>query len=240
MEEPQLNEVLYLEFVSIGQALARRYPEVSEFKEEELEKLRQLELLFDKTKNKEEFTQNPLVIKMVGFVIKHKDKLATTADKEEKVNEMTDLLQLTQANFENYRKQTERRLDETQQIMMKNTLLKLLPLVDIFELSLKHTSSAEEFKQGMELIYAQLLTLLEEAGAQPFKSPGEKFDPYYHEALLKVDSDLPENVILEEFQKGFMIHGKVLRHAKVKISTGKKPTVGETKDHQKNTINGGT
>ena len=75
----------------------------------------------------------------------------------------------------------------------------------------------------MELIYAQLLTLLEEEGAQSFKSAGEKFDPYYHEALLKVDSELPENTILEEFQKGFMIHGKVLRHAKVKMSNGNKP-----------------
>src|SRR3989344_5703233 len=158
---------------------------------------------------------------------------------EQQLAELTDLLKRTQANFENHRKQTERRVEEMQQIILRNTVVKLLPLVDTFELSLKHTSSPQEFKQGMELIYAQLLTLLEEEGAQPFKSQGEKFDPYYHEALMKVDSDLPENVIIEEFQKGFMIYGKVLRHAKVKISSGKKPTAGEHKDNQKNTINGG-
>ena len=224
MEEAKnnFNEVLYLEFVSIGNSLARHFPSLSEFKDEELGELEKLESSFDTLKNKKEFTQHPLVIKMINFVIKHKDKLANTVDKEEKTKEMTDLLQRTQANFENYQKQTDRRVEEMQQIIMKNTLLKLLPLVDTFELSLKHTSSAQEFKQGMELIYAQLLTLLEEEGAQSFKSAGEKFDPYYHEALLKVDSELPENTILEEFQKGFMIDGKVLRHAKVKISTGKK------------------
>ena len=156
---------------------------------------------------------------------------------QETIQELTELVKRTQANFENYRKQTERRAEEMQQFITKNTLLKLLPLVDTFELSLKHTSSAEEFKRGMELIYAQLLTLLEEEGAQPFKSAGEKFDPYYHEALLKVDSELPENTILEEFQKGFMINGKVLRHAKVKISNGKKPEPKEQKNTEpKNTI----
>ena len=72
----------------------------------------------------------------------------------------------------------------------------------------------------------------------------QKFDPYFHEALIKVDSDQPENTILEVFQQGFIIHGKVLRHAKVKISSGKKP-VEENKENKtteekiKNNINGG-
>jgi len=158
--------------------------------------------------------------------------------------EMKDILQRTQANFENYRKQTERRVEEMQQFILQNMMLKILPLVDNFTLSLKHTSSPEEFLQGMELIYAQLLALLESNGVKAMETEKQKFDPYFHEALIKVDSELPENTILEEFQRGFMIHGKVLRHAKVKISSGKKP-VEENKENKtteekiKNNINGG-
>ena len=167
----------------------------------------------------------------------------------EALAEMKDLLQRTQANFENYRKQTERRVEEMQQFIVQNTMLKILPLVDNFTLSLKHTSNPEEFKQGMELIYAQLLALLENNGVKPMETEKQKFDPYFHEALIKVDSEQPEGIILEEFQRGFMINGKVLRHAKVKISSGRKPQVEECKEkvqtqennvnNKKNNLNGG-
>lgn len=144
--------------------------------------------------------------------------------KEQQIKELTELLQRTQANFENYRKQTEKRSEENQQLAAKEIILSLLPILDNFELALKNLekSSPTDFRQGIKLIYSQLFSLLEEKGVKPIITEG-LFDPYFHEALLKVHSDLPENVIIEEFQKGFILNGKVIRHAKVKVSAGQTP-----------------
>ncbi|MFH1275962.1 MAG: nucleotide exchange factor GrpE [Candidatus Woesearchaeota archaeon] len=79
----------------------------------------------------------------------------------------------------------------------------------------------KDFCQGVELIYAQLKSLLENNNVKEIEAKG-KFDPYLHEALMKVPADLPEGEIIEEFQKGYMLHGQVIRHTKVKISAGKK------------------
>ena len=80
----------------------------------------------------------------------------------------------------------------------------------------------EDFLKGVELIYSQLFSFLENNNVQSMVTEKKKFDPYFHEALMKVDSDLPENMIIEELQKGFLLHDRVLRHAKVKISSGNK------------------
>ncbi len=149
---------------------------------------------------------------------------------EEKIQELTELLQRTQANLENYRKQTEKRMEEVEQLAGKNMLLQLLPLADEFELALKTynagvhegTHISPEFVKGIELIYAHLIGFLEAQGVQLMTVEGEQFDPYQHEALLKVPSDVPENTILKEFQKGYLLHGQVLRHARVKVSAGRK------------------
>lgn len=148
---------------------------------------------------------------------------ATERNTEQELQELTELLKRTQANFENYRKQTEKRIEEFQQFATKDLLLRILPIVDNFELALKTScSNVEDLRKGIELIYSQLFNLLEENGLQPIKCEG-KFDPYQHEALMKVDSEQPEGTILEELQKGFILNGRVIRHAKVKISSGKKP-----------------
>lgn len=143
--------------------------------------------------------------------------------KDQELQDLTDLLKRTQANFENYRKQTEKRIEEYQQFATKDLLLKLLPLLDNFDLALKASSSSvEDLKHGIELIYSQLFQLLEDQGVQLIKTEKQKFDPYQHEALMKEVSDKPEGIIIEELQKGFTLNGKVIRHAKVKISSGKK------------------
>ncbi len=142
---------------------------------------------------------------------------------EQELQELTELLKRTQANFENYRKQTEKRIEEFQQFATKDLLLRILPIVDNFELALKTScGSVEDLRKGIELIYSQLFNLLEENGLRPITCEGT-FDPYQHEALMKVDSEQPEGIIIEELQKGFTLNGKIIRHAKVKISSGKKP-----------------
>jgi molecular chaperone GrpE len=162
-----------------------------------------------------------------------KENKITKSDFEKVENElceMKELLQRTQANFENYRKQTEKRITEIREMSAKDVILQLLPVIDNFELALKNVESTNqhtpEFIQGVELIYSQLFSIIEDNHLESIKTDGKKFDPYYHEALMKVDSDLPENLVVEELQKGYTLHSKVIRHAKVKISTGKKVSVG--------------
>ncbi len=147
--------------------------------------------------------------------------------KKNPLQEMTELLQRTQANFENYRKQTELRVAEIQEMAAKDVILQILPVIDNFELALKNVdfrqknSDCDDFVKGVELIYSQLCEILTDNVVKPIETKNQMFDPYFHEALMKVASDRPENTIIEEFQKGYTIHDKVLRHAKVKVSSGK-------------------
>lgn len=149
------------------------------------------------------------------------EKVAETPSKEQEIQELTELLKRTQANFENYRKQTEKRIEEFQQFATKELLMQILPIVDNFELALKtSTQNVEDLKKGIEMIYAQMFQLLEDQGLQLIPCQG-KFDPHQHEALMKESSDKPEGFIIEELQKGFTLNGRIIRHAKVKISAGK-------------------
>lgn len=180
----------------------------------------------------------------------HQDTTETAADQtienqkkiaEEKVAELTELVQRTQANLENYRKQTEKRIQDIQLMAAKGIIIQLLPLIDNFELALKSIDNKEkgklqEFVEGIELIYGQLQSLLEKNMVKVIETQGKLFDPYLHEALLKVESESPENMILEELKRGFTMHGHILRLAKVKISSGRKTTEKnhETKNNDTN------
>ena len=135
------------------------------------------------------------------------------------VEELTQTLQRVQADFENYRKQQEKRLEDFKFIIKRDNLLKMLPIVDNFSLALKNTANAEEFMKGMDLIYAQFNTFLEDNGVSIVSY--DAYKPDLHEALMKVDDESDENTILEVFQDGYMLDGRVLRPAKVKVSGGK-------------------
>ncbi|MBU0459871.1 MAG: nucleotide exchange factor GrpE [Nanoarchaeota archaeon] len=156
-----------------------------------------------------------------------KQKTTEKIPKEKDQLELKELLQRTQANFENYRKQQEKRITEIREMAAKDVILQILPIIDNFELALKNAetnTNPKDFLTGVELIYSQLHSLLENNNIKTIETKNKQFDPFYHEALLKVDSELPENTIVEELQKGFILHDKVIRHTKVKISAGKKKT----------------
>lgn len=158
-----------------------------------------------------------------------------TVDSKTEQQELKALLQRTQANLENYRKQTEKRIEEMEQMAAKNIILQVLPVIDNFELALKNAdtnNNPKDFLMGVELIYAQLNSMLENNGIKPIEATGI-FDPFYHEALMKIESDLPENTIMEEFQRGFTLNDKVLRHTKVKVSAGKKDLLKEKSENKK-------
>ena len=142
---------------------------------------------------------------------------------EQQLAEMKELAQRTQANFENYRKQMEKRMEDFQKIVGKQIILQLLPIIDNFELTIKNSSAEKEhLLNAIELIYAQMNTLLENNGITAIETENKEFDRYLHEALMKVESEKPENTIVEELQRGFTLNGQVIRHAKVKISMGKR------------------
>ena len=189
------------------------------------------------------------VRKCCGGSCHSKDKLAEPEKKQNEkqnekaspmtVEELTDLLQRTHANFENYRKQVQLQIEDIKKIAARDIILQILPVLDNFELAIKNAQPDNgekgknlEFIQGMELIYAQLLQILQNNNITAIETKSKDFDPYYHEALMKVPSDLPANKIMEEFQKGYLLHGKVLRHAKVKISAG--PNHSQNSQNQTN------
>ena len=140
-------------------------------------------------------------------------------DEQKRQNdELLDRLKRLQAEFDNYKKWFEKEKIEFIKYANGDLLLKLLPVLDSFDLAMKHSNDKEKFLQGMKLIYAQLNSILQSIGMQPIKTDGIKFDPFRHEVLMKEATDKDDDTILEEFQKGYTLHDKVLRHSKVKIS----------------------
>ncbi len=137
------------------------------------------------------------------------------AAKKSKLKELTETLQRLQAEYENYRKRKEVEVEKHKQNANIDLIKRLLPVLDSFELALSNKST-KNLKQGLELIYSQFLSVLEDEGLEEINA--EKFDPYLHEALLVEASDKPEGTIIEVFQKGYKIRGTVLRPAKVKVA----------------------
>ncbi len=139
---------------------------------------------------------------------------------EAQINDYVDHLKRLQAEFENYLKRTEKERVQFIQGASERMIVKLLLVVDDFERALQQKDLPEQTRKGLELMFKNLHKILDEEKVQPIKSVGEKVDPYKHEVLLKSDSDKDEDTIIEELQKGYTMNGKVIRYAKVKVSTG--------------------
>lgn len=164
-----------------------------------------------------------------------KKKVEKKPTEKEIIAELTDTLQRTQAEFENYKKRVDKEKGEFVKYAKAELIQKILPTLDTFEIALKSISDKEKFVKGMEMIYAQLFSTLESEGLKPIESLGKKFDPYLHEVMLKEKSDKDEGMVLEELQKGYMLNDKVLRHSKVKISEKAKEKEDEKqKTNEKN------
>ena len=138
----------------------------------------------------------------------------------EQEKELTETLQRVQADFENYKKQVEKRAPEMEKMATKKVISELLPILDSFELALKN-KDCKEFADGIELVYSQFFSALEKQGLKTINTQGEKFDPFKHEALLKEESKEPEDTIIDELQKGYTLNDEVIRFTKVKLSKGK-------------------
>lgn len=143
---------------------------------------------------------------------------ADKADAKEvsKEAEYKETLQRLQAEFDNFRKRNEKEMAAFKEYASAEFVKKLLPVLDSFELALKNNTNPEQFRKGVEMIYAQLSTTLEDEGLRPIKAVGEVLDPFKHEVLLQETG--PEGII-EELQRGYMFKAHVLRTSKVKVGT---------------------
>ncbi len=128
-------------------------------------------------------------------------------------------LKYLQADFENYKKMVAREREMYEMCATETLIKNLLPIIDTLECAIASTSNNTSFEEGIALIYKDLITVLGKEGLKPIAAVGEKFDPYKHEVIITViDDDHPEDTILEEFEKGYMLGSKVIRTAKVKVS----------------------
>lgn len=155
--------------------------------------------------------------KSSGGFFKKKDK---KDKKDAQIEELTDKVRRQMAEFENFRKRSEKEKTQMYEVGAKGILEKILPVVDNFERGLKGMEESEDpFAQGMQMIYKQLMTSLEEAGVKAIEAVGQEFNPNFHNAVMHVEDDeFGENEIVEEFQKGYMYHDSVLRHSMVKVA----------------------
>lgn len=142
--------------------------------------------------------------------------------KDEKIEELTDRLARQMAEFDNFRKRTEREKSQMYEIGAKDIIEKILPVIDNFERGLAavpEESKEDPFVEGMEKIYKQIMTTLEGVGVKPIEAVGQEFNPDFHNAVMHVeDEEAGENIITEEFQKGYMYHDSVVRHSMVKVA----------------------
>ena len=142
--------------------------------------------------------------------------------KDEKIEELTDRLTRQMAEFDNFRKRTDKEKSQMYEIGAKDIINKILPVVYNFERGLAAVPEEEKknpILEGMEKVYKQLMTTLEEIGVKPIEAVGQEFNPDFHNAVMHVeDEELGENIIAEEFQKGYTYRDSVVRHSMVKVA----------------------
>ena len=144
---------------------------------------------------------------------KEKDKF------EQQIEELTDRLKRNMAEFDNFRKRTEKEKSSMYIIGAKDIVEKMLPVVDNFERGLAQAPEGDSFADGMKMIYKQLITTLDELGVKPIEAVGKEFDPNFHNAVMHVeDEEAGENIVVEEFQKGYTYKDFVVRHSMVKVA----------------------
>ena len=144
---------------------------------------------------------------------KEKDKF------EQQIEDLTDRLKRSMAEFDNYRKRTEKEKSSMYIIGAKDIVEKMLPIVDNFERGLAQAPEDDPFAEGMKMIYKQMMTAFDEMGVKPIEAVGKDFDPNLHNAVMHVeDESVGENIVVEEFQKGYTYMDFVVRHSMVKVA----------------------
>ncbi len=153
---------------------------------------------------------------------KRKEKKVKVDPRDEKIAELTDRVTRQMAEFENFRKRSEKEKSERYEIGAKDIIEKILPIVDNFERGFQAVTDEEmtnPFVDGMDKIYKQLITTLEGLDVKPIPAVGEEFNPDLHNAVMHIeDGELGDNVVAEEFQKGYTYRDHVIRYSMVKVA----------------------
>lgn len=140
---------------------------------------------------------------------------------EEKIAELTDRVQRQMAEFDNFRKRTEKEKTQMFEVGAKSVIEKILPVVDNFERGLSavpEDAKEDPFVQGMDKIYKQLMTELENLEVKPIEAVGTEFNPDFHNAVMQVESEeLESGMVAQELQKGYMYRDSVVRHSMVAV-----------------------
>ena len=146
---------------------------------------------------------------------KKKDK------RDERIEELTDQVKRQMAEFENFRRRTEKEKTQMYEVGAKSIIEKILPVVDNFERGLAavpEEQKSDAFVDGMDKIYKQMMTVFAEMGVKPIEAVGKEFDPEYHNAVMQVESEEYESgVVAQELQKGYMYRDSVVRHSMVAV-----------------------
>ena len=142
--------------------------------------------------------------------------------KDEQIEELKDKLTRQMAEFDTFRKRTEKEKSAMYEIGAKDIIEKILPVVDNFERGLGAVTEEQKedsFVSGMEMIYKQIMTTLDSVGVKAIEAVGNEFDPDFHNAVMHVeDEEVGENIVVEEFQKGYTYRDTVVRHSMVKVA----------------------
>ena len=142
--------------------------------------------------------------------------------RDEKIAELTDRVTRQMAEFDNFRKRTEREKAAMYEIGAKAIVEKLLPVVDNFERGFSTVAEEDKddaFVKGMEMVYKQMMTMLESVDVKPIEAVGKEFNPDLHNAVMHVeDETVGENIVVDEFQKGYTYRDSVVRYSMVKVA----------------------
>ena len=209
-QEKDLNEGIMTEEVqaedieSVGMEVETDTPEETTEVEVETEET-ETEASDEKKENKKGF-----------FNRDKKDK------KDEKIEELNDRLMRQMAEFDNFRKRTEKEKSQMYTVGAADVIEKLLPVVDNFERGLAAMTEEEKttsFSQGMELVYKQLMTTLTDMGVTPIEAVGVEFNPDFHNAVMQAPSEEYESgVVIQELQRGYVYKEKVIRYSMVMVA----------------------
>lgn len=164
----------------------------------------------------------PAEDKKESKIFKKKAKADKKADAmKEKIDELEDKVKRQMAEFENFRKRTDKEKSAMFETGAKSVVEKMLPIVDNFERGFQGMSEEaleEPFAKGMKMVYDQLLTELDNLGVKPIEAVGKEFDPNLHNAVMQVESDeYEEGVISQELLKGYTYRDSVVRHSMVAV-----------------------
>ncbi len=176
---------------------------IDETIENVVEETPEVEVLEEESVPEEVVTEDPVV------------EEATT----NKEAEYLDRLQRLMAEFDNFRKRSDKEKADSYDFAVSNTVTELLPVIDNFERALNVESEDKSLYAGVEMIYKQLLGMLEKLNVTPIDAEGKEFDPNMHNAILHLDDEnYDENIVVKELQKGYLYKEKVIRHSLVQVA----------------------